>query len=119
MKNTIASILCWTGMLLILAGVFMPLFTGPADTSFKYVFCVGAALNLIGRLMTGYDGGNIRVKRLLRIEVWASLFFGAAGYFMFTDPDPKNWIVFVLAAGVLYVYTSIMIPVVQKRASKK
>lgn len=102
-------------MLLILAGIFIPFITGPQDAVYKYIFGGGAALNLIGRIMTVYEGRNIRVKRLLRIETWAALFFAVAVYFMFTDPDPRNWIVFVLAGGVLMAYTSFMIPRLQRK----
>lgn len=105
----------WIGMLLVLVGIFIPLFTGPLDSIYKYVFSVGAGLNLIGRLFTPGKSDNLRVRRLLRIEVWASLFFCVAAYFMFADTDPRNWIVFVLAGGALYAYTSIMIPRAQKR----
>lgn len=119
MKNSILNLATWSGMLLILVGVMLPLFTGPQDDIFKYVYGSGAVLNLIGRLFTTYEGKNIRLKRLLRIEVWGALFFCVGGYFMFTDSDPKNWIVFVLAGGAIYVYTSLMIPRVQKHDSSK
>ena len=118
-KNKIFSIFCWVGLLLILIGIFIPFITGPREQAFKYVFGAGALLNLIGRLCAGYDGKNIRIKRLLRIETWAALFFCVAVYFMFTDPDPRNWIVFVLAGGVLMSYTSFMIPRVQKKDVEK
>ena len=118
MKQKILSIMVWVGMLLILAGIFIPFITGPREEAYKYVFAAGAALNLIGRLFTGYDGKNLRIKRLLRIETWASLFFCVAVYFMFADPDPRNWIVFVLAGGVLMAYASFMIPRVARKDEK-
>lgn len=115
MKNTVITVVIWVGMALILIGIFIPLATGPHDNLYKYVFGAGAVLNLVGRLMVRYDGKNMRVKRLLRIEVWASLFFCVSVYFMFTDSDPRNWIVFVLAGGALLAYTSLMIPIAQKK----
>ena len=115
MKNRIAEILTWTGMLLLVAGIVIPLFTGPQNLVFKYIFGAGALLNFVGRLMApAYTGPFIRVKRLLRIEMWASLFFCVAVFFMFTDPDPRSWIVFILAGGAILAYTSIMIPIAQK-----
>lgn len=115
MRNKIATIATWVGLALILTGIFIPLATGPREDLFKYVFASGAAINLIGRVLFEYDGPNIRVKRLLRIEVWAGLFFCVAAYFMFTANDPKDWIVFVLAGGAIMVYTSIMIPYAQRK----
>lgn len=114
-KDKILDIMIWGGMLLIVAGICIPFFTGPHETVYKYIFSAGSALNLIGRLFTTYHGDNIRVKRLFRIEVWASLFFCVAAFFMFYDQDPRNWIVFVLAGGALLAYTSIMIPRAQRK----
>lgn len=105
----------WVGMVLILVGVMLPLFQGPTGMLFRYIYASGAALNLVGRLFLPYNGPILRVKRLVRIEVWGSLFFCVAAYFMFTDPDPKNWIVFVLAGGAIMAYASIMIPIAQRK----
>lgn len=118
MKNKIFAIFSWVGMILILVGVMLPFFTGPREDLFKYVFGAGALLNLAGRLFTTHNNTNMRVRRLLRIEVWASIFFCVSVYFMFADPDPRNWIVFVLAGGALMAYTSIMIPRAQKNTRK-
>ena len=115
MKAKIVSCLGGIGLLLILAGIFIPFFTGPKVDIYKYIFGSGAVLNLVARLFTVYTGKNLRVKRLLRIETWAALFFCVAVYFMFADPDPRNWIVFVLAGGVLMAYTSFMIPRIQRK----
>lgn len=115
MKNRISTLLTWTGMALLLVGILIPLITGPQNDIYKYIFGAGAALNLAGRLMApAYNGPFIRVKRLLRIEIWASLFFAVSVYFMFTDPNPRSWITFVLAGGAILAYTSIMIPLSQK-----
>lgn len=119
MKNKIFSILSGIGLILILVGIFIPFFTGPQDDSFKYIYGAGALVNLVGRLFVSYDGPNLRIRRLLRIETWAALFFAVAVYFMFADPDPRNWIVFVLAGGVLMAYTSFMIPKIQRKENKK
>lgn len=114
MKDKIIPTLCGIGLVLILVGILIPFFTGPRDDVFKYIFGAGALLNLAGRLFTRYNGRNLRLKRLLRIETWAAIFFCAAVYFMFADPDPRNWIVFILAGGVLMAYTSFMIQKVQR-----
>lgn len=115
MKQQIPAAMSWAGMLLILAGLIIPFFTGPQEPVYKYIYGAGAVLNLAGRVFTRYDGRDIRLKRLLRIEVWAALFFCAALYFMFTDPNPRSWIALVLAAGVLMAYTSFMIQRVQRK----
>lgn len=119
MKATISAIAKWTGMFLILAGMALPLISGPQSNLFKYIFSVGAALNFIGRLMFDYEGRNMRVRRLYRLETWSSLFFGVAAYFMFTDPNPRSWIVFVLAGGAILTYTSLLIPYTENKDNKK
>lgn len=115
MKALLPAILIWTGMTAIVIGLIMPLFTGPQDAVFRWVFGAGAVLNLVGRLFSPYTGSNIRVKRLVRIELWAALFFCVATYFMFHGTQPSEWIVFVLAGGAILTYTSIMIPIVQRK----
>lgn len=119
MKEKLIPTLIWTGLILIVIGIFIPLFTGPHDPIYKYIFAVGAVMNFVGRLFTRYEGTNIRLKRLLRIEVWSGLFFCVAAFFMFYDPDPRNWIVFVLAGGAIMTYSSLMIPRVQRKDSNK
>lgn len=115
MKSILPTILIWTGMTAIVIGLVMPLFTGPQDAVFKWVFAAGAVLNLVGRLFSPYTGTNFRVRRLVRIELWAALFFCVAVYFMFYGRQPSDWIVFVLAGGAILTYTSIMIPIVQRK----
>lgn len=105
----------WTGMVLILVGVMLPLFQGPTGMLYRYIFAVGAGLNLAGRLFQPYNGPILRVKRLVRIEFWGSLFFCVGAYFMFDDPNPRNWIVFILAGGAIMAYSSIMIPIAQRK----
>ena len=115
MNQKLVTTLIWTGLILIVVGIGLPFFTGPQDSLYKYIFSVGAGLNFIGRIFNRYEGKNIRIKRLFRIEAWSGLFFCVGAFFMFYDPDPRNWIVFVLAGGALMAYTSLMIPHVQKK----
>lgn len=78
----------------------------------------GAVLSLIGRIMTPYRGHNMRVKRLHRIEIWSSVFFCAATFFMFYQTaGARDWLAFTLAGGAVLVYTSIMIPRAEKNRS--
>lgn len=100
------------GMLLIAAGIVMPLFMQGSDSDlFKYVYGGGAIMLLIGRLFTSYKGNNIRLKRLYRIESWSAIFFCVAVFFMFYErAGVRDWLAFTLAGGAIQIYTSIMIP---------
>lgn len=98
------------GLMCVLAGAVLPIFFGLESDIYKYIFSAGAAVSLIGRLMSGYHGSNMTVKRLVRIEMWSSVFFCVAAFFMFYSPAGRDWIAFTLAGGVCMLYTSIRIP---------
>lgn len=105
------------GLLLIVAGTFMPIFNFLQGTAYRYVYATGAATLLIARLFTPYTGRVMRVKRLSRIEAWSAIFFCVAAFFMFYEPRvARDWLAFTLAGGVIQIYTSIMIPRTMRRA---
>ncbi|MBQ7854074.1 MAG: hypothetical protein IJ352_03490 [Muribaculaceae bacterium] len=109
-SNTIFLWFVTIGMLLIAAGTVMPLLMQEGDL-FKYVYGGGAVILLIGRIFTTYKGANLRLKRLYRIEAWASIFFCVATFFMFYESaGNRDWLAFTLAGGAIQIYTSIMIP---------
>ena len=109
-SNTIFLWFVTIGMLLIAAGTVMPLLMQEGDL-FKYVYGGGAVILLIGRIFTTYKGTNLRLKRLNRIEAWASIFFCVATFFMFYESaGNRDWLAFTLAGGAIQIYTSIMIP---------
>lgn len=105
------------GLLLIVAGTFMPIFNFLQGTAYRYVYAAGAVTLLTARLFTPYTGRVMRVKRLSRIEAWSAIFFCVAAFFMFYEPRAaRDWLAFTLAGGVIQIYTSIMIPRTMKRA---
>ena len=109
-SNTIFLWFVTIGMLLSAAGTVMPLLMQEGDL-FKYVYGGGAVILLIGRIFTTYKGTNLRLKRLYRIEAWASIFFCVATFFMFYESaGNRDWLAFTLAGGAIQIYTSIMIP---------
>lgn len=99
------------GLLLIVCGTALPLFR-VEGTLFKYIFCAGAVMVLGGRLMLpATKDASLRLKRLLRMEVWVGIAFCAGGFFMWYDGVGRmDWLAFALAGGVMQIYTSIMIP---------
>lgn len=111
-SNTVFLWFITIGMLLIAAGTVMPLLMQDASSDlFKYVYGGGAAMLIIGRLFTSYNGDNVRLKRLYRIETWSAIFFCVAVFFMFYEgAGARDWLAFTLAGGAIQIYTSIMIP---------
>ncbi len=99
------------GMLLIAVGIMIPIFTGSIQSDvFRYVYASGAVILLAGRVITRYEGKNIRLKRLYRLETWSAVFFCVAAFFLFYDKSLfRDPLAFTLAGGLIQTYTSIMI----------
>ncbi len=121
-NNTAVTWLITGGMILLAAGLLLPLM-GYNSHVYKWIFAAGALFTLVGRLFNRYDGPVLRVKRLYRLEVWSSVFFCVAAFFMFYPYGTgRDSLAFVLAGGLILVYTSIMIPrtlAKESRSSKK
>lgn len=112
-------ILMTIAMLLIVAGTVIPIFRLNTPV-YKYVYATGAVLLLISRLFSPYKGKIDRIRRLYRIESWSAIFFCVAAFFMFYEPNSaRDWLAFTLAGGAIQIYTSIMIPRVMAKESKK
>jgi hypothetical protein len=106
------------GLLLVAAGILLPILSqDPFNTTFRWVYAVGAALTLIGRLIQpAYIGRNMRVKRLLRLESWSALLFCVAAFFsVYSAPMLRDWLAFTLAGGAVQAYTSIALPMAQRK----
>lgn len=78
----------------------------------RYVYAAGALILLIGRIIAPkLKDAPLRLRRLIRVEVWTALIFVAGAVFMFVpSAGATDWIAFTLAGGLLTIYTSIMIP---------
>ncbi|MCH4156487.1 MAG: hypothetical protein LKF31_09310 [Muribaculaceae bacterium] len=79
-------------------------------TPLRYIFAAGAAATFIIRTLEHYEGKNLRVKRLHRIEKISALCYCVSAFFMFY-PQASNtdWLGFLTGGAVLQVYTSFMI----------
>jgi uncharacterized membrane protein HdeD (DUF308 family) len=115
--RTLFNILVNVGLIAIAVGVALPFFQGPGSTLFHYVYAAGAALLVIGRLFTPYQGSNTRAKRLHRIQTWSAIFFCCAAFLMFYAPHTRDWLAFTLAGAVIQAYVSIAIPLAEKRGN--
>ncbi len=99
------------GLLMIMVASGLPLLR-MGHGWFGYLYAAGAALVLIGRLMYPVPKqAPLRLRRLLRMELWTALVFIAGAVFTFLNQRGGNdWLAFTMAGGVLTIYTSIMIP---------
>lgn len=115
------------GLLLIVVGIVIPIyhnFTSGLGSRlmspvYKYVYGAGALLLLVAKLLTPYTGSVLRIKRLMRMEAWAPIFFCVGTFFLFYTDAARDWIAFTLAGGAILVYTSIMIPLTINRELRK
>ena len=112
------------GMLLIMAGIILPMFQMSVPLEYKspvfrYVFASGAAMLLVARIFSPYKGTDTRVKRLYRVEAWSAVFFCVGAFFLFYEPgNGRDWLAFTLAGGAIQIYSSIMIPRAIRKALK-
>lgn len=100
------------GLLAILAALAFPLLHIDAQVT-RIVFTVSTGIYVVGRLLA-YPYGetfNVRVKRLLHIEVVSALMFLLATFFFWYRPATgTDWVAFTLAGAILVIYTSIALP---------
>ncbi|MCM1021720.1 MAG: hypothetical protein NC343_05635 [Muribaculum sp.] len=117
-KTTSRSLWQWAidgGLFLIAIGILLPLLKIDI-TTFRWVYTAGAVLTLVGRILTPYRGSYLRVKRLHRIQTWSGIFFCVGAFFMFyPSAGASDWLAFTLAGAAIVIYTSIMIPLTQRK----
>jgi hypothetical protein len=92
--------------MLVVVGALLPLFL--FEEWVPYIFAVGAAGMSVIRLTTPYRGKNTRMRRLVLIELLATLMLIFASYLMFKGGN--DWIVLLTISAFLQLYTSIAIP---------
>lgn len=111
-KNSGASLTVILGLILVMAGLSMPLMLNSyqGDT-FRYVFAAGAMLSLLGRLFSPtYKGSDLRLRRLMRLQSWSAIFYCVAAFFCFYEKtNLRDWIAFTLAGAVVQIVCSVMI----------
>lgn len=113
---TAAAWIANAGLLLVLAGTAIPLFSHTMFLTARWIFSAGALLafagKLTGRLAAPADPAEpVRLTRMKRLEVWSAVMFVVAAVFMYLrNVGPTDWIAFTLAGGALTCYTSLMIP---------
>lgn len=118
-RKNLSAILPIAGLLAIMTASALPLLR-LGHGWFGWLYAAGALLVLVGRLLNRVPKDcPLRLKRLLRMEVWTALVFAAGAVFTFlNDRGGNDWLAFTMAGGVLTVYTSIMIPRLRSSAPK-
>ncbi len=99
------------GLLAIMAAALFPLLHMATQWG-RYLYAAGSLILLAGRFVAPkVKDAPLRLRRLIRVEVWTALIFLAGAVFMFIPSAGKtDWLAFTLASGLLTIYTSVMIP---------
>lgn len=115
-KKTLLTLLFVIGLLLVAAGTVMPLFTGLQSSLFRYIYATGAALTLVSRLFSRYEGNSLRLKRLHRMELWSAILYCAGAFFLFYAHGTfQEALAFTLAGAAMQIYVSVMAPIAEKK----
>ena len=128
--NKLQSALFAIGAVLMLAGAAMGMFVkGVAP----WVFAVGALLFVCMQVQQRYEGDNFTIQRLRRIMLMSDVLLILAAALMFADyGNPfgvdqltyvnyihNNWVVVLLLAAVLQLYTVFRIDSELRKEAKK
>lgn len=122
MKDKILQGLVPVGLLLIALATIEPLILHPFEPGgwYKYVYAAGAVLLLLCRLFTVHPEKDLRLRRLFRMESWSAIFFCVGTFFIFYPAGKlRDWLAFTLAGAAIQIFTSIMIPIRQRKVLKE
>ena len=113
----------WEAYLMLLGGLLMVVGAG-ANVLFcswaPYVFAPGSLLFVAMQLRQRYEGRDFTIRRLRRIQIISDVLFLVAGLLMIANQSNflpldqlsyikyvhNNWVVVLLVAAVLQLYTS-------------
>lgn len=99
------------GLLVLLVAISMPLLRFGGD-AWRWVYAAGAFVLLLGRIFEPKKMPSLRATRLKRLEVWAAVVFCVGVFFAFyRGAQPRDWLAFFLAGGVIQVYASVALPI--------
>ncbi len=105
-RAAVCSLAASVGLLLIAAGVVIPLAAGgfPSSPLYKWLFTAGAVVCLLAALFNSVRTTDLRERRWQRIESWSAIFFCAASAFLFIPGSaPRDWLAFTLAGAVIRI----------------
>ncbi|MDE6277787.1 MAG: hypothetical protein K2M06_06730 [Muribaculaceae bacterium] len=105
------------GLIIFLVALTLPRWQ-PVEV-YRWVAAAGALIILVSRIFTRYSGSDLKLRRLLRIQLWSGIFFCAASAFLFIPGGTlRDFIAFTMAGAAIQIYTSIAIPRRRKKLSE-
>ncbi len=117
-RQQISSMLLAIGLLTILIIAIMPL-VGMTYSWLKYIYAIGAAMTFIARILERYEGKNLTIRRLYRIQVVSAVCYCASAVLLFYSSSEKDWLAFLTSGAVLQLYTTFRLQSEEKKEAKK
>lgn len=128
--NKVQSVTFLIGAMLMVAGAGMTIFRLSAAS---YIFAIGAVLYTIIQMMQSYEGHNMTIKRLRRIMLLSDVLLLFTAFLMFATSVKlpfidwltyvqyikNNWVVTLLLAALLQLYTVFRIDKELQEEAKK
>ncbi len=112
------------GGLLVVAGAMLYLVPSLQNYA-PWVFTLGAIAFSFMQIMDGYEGSNIVIRRLRRQQVTGAIVLVATGFVMYMNIHNispfrgTEWMIFLMVAAVLELYTSFRIPAELKKENEQ
>lgn len=107
------------GLLVYMLG--MTLNVGFDYEVWRWVVASGAAILIVARFFTRADSDDLRMRRLVRIQLWGAIFMVAAAALLFLPWQGitlRDFIAFTLAGAAIQIFTSFAIPARRKKLLK-
>lgn len=128
--NKIENAIFIVGALLMVVGSAAHLFM---QAWASYVFSMGALAFVLMQLKQRYEGGNVVIRRLRRMMITSDVFFLVSALLMFANHNNflglnrllyltyvhNNWVITLLVAAVLQLYSTHRISTELDREAKK
>lgn len=109
------------GIAMLVGAVLNPLESGVAP----YIYCAGALMFASMQMMESYEGDSFVIRRLRRQQIIGSLLLMLSGVAMFGNAfrieymRHNEWLIVMLIAAILELYTVFRIPAELKKEENK
>ena len=109
------------GIAMLVGAVLNPLESKVAP----YIYCVGALMFASMQMMESYEGDSFVIRRLRRQQIIGSLLLMLSGVAMFGNAfrieymRHNEWLIVMLIAAILELYTAFRIPAELKKEEGK
>lgn len=120
--NSIQTWVLRLGGILVLVGAMLNPIKLAAS---PYIYSIGALMFASMQMFASYDGTNVVIRRLRRQQIIGSLLLLLSGAAMFGNiyhiqyVQHNEWMIMMLIAAILELYTSFRIPAELEKEKKK